>query len=296
MAGQPLTCCITFDFDGMSSWVGTFKSKDPAVVSRGQFGAVALPRILALLESYRVRTSFAVPGHTAYAFPDLVKAIRDQGHELVHHGWVHDNPASRDEAGERHILDRGLEALDRVAGIRPTGYRSPGWALSERSVEILLEYGFTYDSSCMGHDFYPYYLRSGDQMSDDSAFRFGETTELVELPVTWGLDDFPASELIWGANQGLQPASALEENWRGDFDWAKAHCPGGIFNLTLHPQTTGRGNRMLLLERLLEYMSAQDGVVFEPMGEYAARWKRANKLDAWRAANPHLTGVNAINP
>jgi peptidoglycan/xylan/chitin deacetylase (PgdA/CDA1 family) len=294
MAERRLSCCITFDFDGMSSWIGTMKSRNPSMISRGQFGAVAIPRILDLLDAHRVRSTFAVPGHTAYAFPRLVAQIRDRGHELAHHGWVHENPADFDEAGERRVLERGLEALKRVAGVRPTGYRSPAWDLSERSVDLLLEYGFTYDSSCMGDDFHAYYLRSGDAWSRDTAYRFGRTTSLVELPVTWGLDDFPPFEFVLGTNEGLKAASAVEENWRGDFDWAYAHCPGGIFNLTLHPQTIGRGHRMLLLDRLLGHMAERDGVAFETLGDYAARWRAENSLEQWCKANPDLTGELAI--
>lgn len=290
-----LSCCITFDFDGMSSWIGSAKSNNPSMISRGQFGAVAVPRILDLLDRYRVRSSFAVPGHTAYAWPRLVREILDRGHELVHHGWVHENPAEFDEAGERNLLDQGLEALQRVAGVRPTGYRSPAWDFSERTVDLLIEYDFLYDSSCMGHDFYPYYLRSGDRWSLDSAYEFGEVTGLVELPVTWGLDDFPFSEFVFGMNEGLKAPSAVEEMWRDDFQFAKTNCPGGLFTLTLHPQTIGRGNRMLMLERLIKYFE-ESGAKFETMGDYAARWKAANPVAAWAEANPELSGISAINP
>ncbi len=265
------------------------------MISRGQFGAVAVPRILDLLDRYKVRSSFAVPGHTAYAYPRLVKDIHERGHELVHHGWVHENPADFDESGERNLLVQGLEALQRVVGVRPTGYRSPAWDFSERTVDLLIEYGFTYDSSCMGHDFYPYYLRSGDQWSMDSAYRFGKVTELVELPVFWGLDDFPVSEFVLGLNEGLRAPSAVEEMWRDDFDYARANCPGGLFTLTLHPQTIGRGNRMLMLERLLQHF-ADNEALFEPMGDYVERWLKTNPVEVWLKANPDLSGELAINP
>ena len=288
-----LSCAITFDFDAMSSWIGSVRSDNPSMISRGEFGAVAIPRILDLLDRHKVRSSFAVPGHTAYAYPDLVQEIHRRGHEIVHHGWVHENPAEFDEAGERNILEKGLEALDRVVGVRPEGYRSPAWDFSKRTVDLLLEYGFSYDSSCMGHDTYPYYLRTGDKWSLDAPYHFGEPIDLVELPVTWSLDDFPVSEFVLGMNQGLMAASAIEENWRGDFDYAYAHCPGGIFILTLHPQTIGRGNRMLLLERLLEHFS-QSGVGFQPMKEYVTHWRAANSLEEWVKKNPIATGTNAI--
>ncbi|MEA2627007.1 MAG: peptidoglycan-N-acetylglucosamine deacetylase [Candidatus Binatota bacterium] len=273
-----LTCALTFDFDAMSVWIGSMKSNNPSMISRGEFGAVAVPRILDLCRKYGIRASWCVPGHTAYAYPDLVRRVRDEGHEIVHHGWVHENPASFDEAGERRVLERGLEALEKVAGRRPRGYRSPAWDLSPRTASLLLEYGFEYDSSCMGNDFYPYYLRSGDRWSTDDVYVFGEPTRIVELPVTWGLDDFPPFEFVLGSNTGLSAPSAVEEIWRGDFDWAYANCPGGLYDLTLHPQVIGRGHRMLMLERLIRHFQDHDGVVFASLADYAERWRADNPL------------------
>ncbi len=286
-----LSCCLTFDFDAMSAWIGTFQSENPSMISRGEFGAVVgVPRLLGLLERRDVRATFCVPGHTAHAYPDLVRRIHEEGHEIVHHGWVHENPANFDRAGERKNLELGLEALDKAAGIRPKGYRSPAWDLSQNTVDLLIEYGFEYDSSCMGNDFYPYYLRKGDEWSTTEPYVFGEPCELVEVPVTWGLDDFPASEYIPGQNTGLMPPSALEETWRGDFEYAHDNCPGGVYDLTMHPQVIGRGHRMLMLERLVEHFSSYSDVVFESLGNYVGRWKNENPLDRWAIENPLYAG------
>jgi peptidoglycan/xylan/chitin deacetylase (PgdA/CDA1 family) len=294
MAASALTCCITFDFDAMSLWIASGRGPNPSTVSRGQFGAVAIPRILDLLDRYRVTASFAVPGHTALAFPRVVARIAERGHEILHHGWVHENPAALDEANERRVLELGTAALERVTGSRPVGYRSPGWSLSERSVELLLQHGFLYDSSCMGDDTQAYYLRTGDHAEKDAAFVFGQTTPLVELPVSWSLDDFPVSEYVPGQLEGLRAPSAIEEMWRGDFDYAAANSANGIFNLTLHPQVIGRGNRMLMLERLLVHIDDR-GARFETLRGFATRWKAANPLDAWKASHPDLTGELALS-
>jgi peptidoglycan-N-acetylglucosamine deacetylase len=289
--GARLSCCLTFDFDAMSAWIGSFKSDNLSMISRGEFGAVVgLPRILDLLRKRGIRATFCVPGHTAYAYPTLVKRIHEQGHELVHHGWVHENPADFDREGERSNLERGLEALDKAAGVRPKGYRSPAWDFSKNTIDLLLEYGFVYDSSCMGNDFYPYYLRNDDEWSTTEPYVFGKSCELVEIPVTWGLDDFPAFEYVPGWNTGLAPPSAVEEIWKRDFDYALINCQGGIYNLTMHPQVIGRGHRMLMLERLIDYFKGREGAVFETLGEYVERWKADNPLERWKAANPLYAG------
>src|SRR5262249_17233771 len=155
--------------------------------SRGEFGIVGLERILTLLAHHEISATFFVPGHTAYAFPDAVRRIAAEGHELGHHGWVHENPADFDRDGERRIIELGLTVLERVAHVRPRRYRSPLWSLTPNTVELLLEAGFLYDSSCQGHDYYPNYLRLRGRWSIDEPYVFGPTTELVEIPVTWGL-------------------------------------------------------------------------------------------------------------
>src|SRR4029078_12853791 len=82
--------CLSFDFDGMSSWIGSWQSNNPCMISRGEFATIGLDRILKLLSRYHTRGTFFIPGHTAWAWPDLVKRIADEGHEIGHHGWVHE--------------------------------------------------------------------------------------------------------------------------------------------------------------------------------------------------------------
>lgn len=281
-----LSVSITFDFDAMSVWIGGHKSNNPAMISRGEYGAVTVPRILALLERHGIRTTFFVPGHTALAYPQLTRAIRDAGHEIGHHGWVHENPAEFDLEGERRVFRKGLEALQEVAGVTPRGYRSPSVDFSTNTIDILVENGIQYDSSLSAGDFTPYYLRQGDRWSPDGPYEFGRSTEIVEIPFYWGLSDFAHFEFVTGFTVAQNAASAVREAWQGEFDWAYANCPGGMYTLTLHPQSIGRGHRLVMLERLIEHIASHDGVVFEPMGEFADRWRAENPLADWLATRP----------
>jgi peptidoglycan/xylan/chitin deacetylase (PgdA/CDA1 family) len=284
-----LSVGLTFDFDAMSVWVGSLQSNNPAQISRGEFGAVAVPRILKLLAKHDVLATFFIPGHTVLAYPDLVRAIADAGHEIGHHGWVHENPASFDADGERDIFQKALEIFDKVAGVRPRGYRSPAADHSVNTIEILLEHGMTYDTSCAANDYTPYYLRRGDQWSTDGPWVFGTPSELVEIPFSWGLDDFPHFEFTVGWSTDQATPSQVFEIWRDEFDFAYDECPGGIYDLTMHPQVIGRGHRLRMLERLIEHMKGREGVRFEPLIAYADRWKAANPLDEWvRSGSVHV--------
>jgi peptidoglycan-N-acetylglucosamine deacetylase len=264
------------------------------MLSRGEFTTVATPRVLDLLKRQKILASFAVPGHTAYAFPQLMARIRDEGHEFVHHGWVHENPADFDESGERLILERGIEAIYKTAGVKPVGYISPANDFSKTTLKLLNEFGFLYDGSFFGDDFNAYYARINDSWSSDTPYQFGEIVDLVELPWSWHLDDFPCFEFVLGFNSGLLNPDEVEKVWKSEFEFAYNHCPDGIFILTMHPETIGRGARLLMLERFIEFAKGHSDVAFDTAENYARTWKGRNPIKQWCAANPMRVGSESI--
>ena len=87
------------------------------VIGHQRYGPqVAVPRLLRMLDRRRLRTTFFVPGWVAETWPDVVRSIRDAGHEIGHHGYMHESVRGKDEATEEGYLTRGLEALDSVLG------------------------------------------------------------------------------------------------------------------------------------------------------------------------------------
>jgi len=271
------TVCLTFDFDALSVWLGPRGATSPSAISRGEFAVVGVQRILKLLAGNDISSTFFIPGHTVETYPETVEAILAAGHEIGHHGYLHENPCAlsgQDE--ERAVLERGLDALQRVAGVKPLGYRSPSWDNSPHTIELLVDYGFRYESSLMAHDFRPCWCRLGDVPRSDGPYEFGKPTELVEMPVSWVLDDFPHFEFVKSGGflyPGLSAGSKVEEIWRDEFLFMLREEPGGIFNLTMHPEVIGRGHRMLTLERLIETMSGHGGVQFSTLGQAAEAWR-----------------------
>jgi len=293
MADETRYVCLTLDFDAMSLQLGSLGTTNMGILSRGEMGPVGAERLLKVAKKHDVPLTFAVPGFTAYCYPDLIKRIDAEGHEIVHHGWVHENPCKFSREDEKANLERGFRAIEFATGKRPQGYRSPAWDLSENSIDLLFEMGLEYDSSCMGCDFYPYYLRKGDKPSFTEPYIFGELCDLVELPVSWALDDFPPFEYYLGVNTGLMSPVTVREYWQRDFDYVVAECPGGIFNLTCHPQVIGRGGRLTMYEEFIQYMKGVPNVRFVTLGEYAKAWKAANPLDEWAKKNPYKAGKGA---
>jgi peptidoglycan/xylan/chitin deacetylase (PgdA/CDA1 family) len=275
-----VSVCLSFDFDAISIWIGPMRSTSPSTISRGEFGAIGTERLLEVLRRHQVLASWFIPGHTIDTYPKLVQKIAGTGHELGHHGYLHENPASVPLDEERRILERGIECIRRITGKAPIGYRSPAWDLSPNSVSFLLEFGFQYDSSLMANDFTPYYCRVGDEARTDGPYIFGKEIDLVELPVDWSLDDWPYFGLHWPAHHvGLRTPDEVYKIWAADFDFLYQRLGTGVYILTMHPQVIGRGHRILMLERLIEYMKGHEGVTFKTMGKVAVEWKQANPLN-----------------
>lgn len=268
---KKLMACLTFDFDAMSGMVARGLTS-PTPVSRGEFGAVAVPRILALLKRYDIPSSFFIPGVVIGTYPALCEQIVAAGHEVGNHGWTHVPPANLKPEEEEAGLVRANEAILRLSGRNPVGYRSPSWDLSSHTVDLLLRHGFLYESSMMANDHEPYRVRQGDVVHLDKPMEFGRETSLIEMPISWSLDDFPHFEFLrtpTSVTPGLMNASSVLENWLADFEYMRRTCDWGILTYTMHPFVMGRGHRMLMLEKLIEGL-VEKGATFVSM-ETAAR-------------------------
>jgi len=278
MGVLPMTrhiACLTFDFDVISSWINRGLTT-PTPISRGEFGLVGAERIMALLERHGIRATWFVPGHTLDTFPEICRRIHDGGHEIGHHGYLHEPPATLTREKEEAVLARGIESIRAVTGAVPRGYRSPSWDLSPHSVDLLLRRGFLYDSSMMAHDDQPYRTRQGDEIGLDGRVRWGRRTRLIEMPVSWSLDDFPHFEYRRTETYlqpGLMHAESVLDNWIADFRFMVENVEWGVLTYTFHPQVVGRGHRMIALERLIQKVSELGGS-FSRMDEVAEEFDR----------------------
>jgi peptidoglycan/xylan/chitin deacetylase (PgdA/CDA1 family) len=277
---RPLVC-LTFDFDALSSWIYRGLTT-PTPLSRGEFGAVGARRILGLLAANRIAATWFIPGHTLETYPELCQEIHAAGHEIGHHGYLHEPPGDLLREQEEAVLIRGNEAIQRITGMGARGYRSPAWDLSPSTVELLLQHGFAYDSSLMGDDYLPYRARTGDDIARDRPARFGPATPLIEMPISWSLDDYPHFEYVRAptfSQPGLQPTAGVLANWVDDFRYMARTTDWGILTYTFHPQVIGRGHRMLLLERLVNELTAL-GATFIRMDAAVAEFDQLHPFAA----------------
>ena len=262
--GKRAAACFTFDVDAESPIL--FDHPETAgwldVMSHQAYGPrTGVPRILRLLDRQGIRATFFVPGYTAERWPDAIRSIRDAGHEIGHHGYLHEGARSAADAEveERRLL-RGLEALDTVAGVRPIGYRAPMWEISYRLPALLEKHGFRYDSGLMDSD-HPYKLAVTDDPNGPS---------IVELPGHWSLDDWEPYVYLPGLSGSGVIASPTEVIARWTLELEALVEEGGLFMLTNHPFVSGRASRVAGLERLIARAREIDGLWIATAAEIAA--------------------------
>jgi peptidoglycan/xylan/chitin deacetylase (PgdA/CDA1 family) len=98
-----------------------------------------------------------------------------------------------------------------------------------------------------------------------------EETNVIELPVQWVLDDAPYFLFRpSGPSRPIQPAEVAYQAWTEEFRGIYRY--GGLFNLTMHPQLIGRPGRLLMLQRLIDYIRGFPDVWFARGSDIADYW------------------------
>ena len=263
--------CLTFDFDTQSGFIARGVTT-PTALSRGEFGAIASGRILDFLKSRSIKATWFIPGFTIESWPRECDAVVAGGHEIAHHSWAHIPPASQTREQEEADIVRANDAIARLSGRKARGYRSPSWDLSENTIDLLLQHGFRYNSSLMGSDYIPYRARRGDLAKLGEPFHFGSKTPLMEMPISWSLDDYPHFEFVRTESTilaGLHSARAVMQNWLDEYLYMKKTVDWGVLTYTMHPYVIGRGQRMLALEDMVDRLG-KEGAVFMSMEDAAS--------------------------
>ena len=142
------TACLSLDLDNKWSYLKNNGSDDwkgyPSYLD------IFVPYILEILGELNLKLTFFVVGQDA-AFEHNHKYIRmiaDEGHEIANHSFKHEtflHLYTREELEDE--IDKAHTNIKVASGRDPKGFRGPGFSWSETLLEVLVEKGYTYDSS-----------------------------------------------------------------------------------------------------------------------------------------------------
>ncbi len=142
----------------------------------------SIDQILLLFSSHDVKATFFTLGWIAERYPQMVRRIVDEGHELASHGWSHVRVTTQNHDEFRDDVSRAHKVLEDVSGKKIKGYRAASYSIGASNLwalDILEEAGYLYSSSIfpIKHDHYG--------MPEAPRFSFYPASgKLLEIPVT----------------------------------------------------------------------------------------------------------------
>jgi peptidoglycan/xylan/chitin deacetylase (PgdA/CDA1 family) len=104
---------------------------------------LATPIVLRELKKHNIRASFFLLGQNAQKFPDLVRQIHAEGHQICNHSFTHANLFFRNKAFLRNEILRTMETIEKITGIHTNYFRPPYGYFNWKTMNVLRELGLT---------------------------------------------------------------------------------------------------------------------------------------------------------
>ncbi|MBI1392771.1 MAG: polysaccharide deacetylase family protein [Alphaproteobacteria bacterium] len=231
--------------------------------SNYQYGIKAgFPRILKLLNGYRVRATWTAAALALERAPQIADAIAARGDEACCHGWRWAHQFWMDEEKEREFIRKGWTSIEKSVGRRPVGWLSR-YLHTDATRRLLAEEGFLYHMDDYSDDF-PYW--------DVVELPDGGSRPMVIMPYALDSNDMK----FW-----LAP-SLTAKDWLAyasdSFDWllteAKEEGPR-MMSLGLHLRIIGRPGRIAALEAFFQKVASRDDIWIATREEIARAFAAA---------------------
>lgn len=107
-------------------------------------------KLLSICADNQAKATFFTLGTIAEDFPDIVREIVAQGHELAAHGYSHELAYKQTVSEFRADVHKAISILEDTAAVKIQGYRAPSWSIIKDNLhylEVLQELGLVYDAS-----------------------------------------------------------------------------------------------------------------------------------------------------
>lgn len=262
--GARVAVMVTFDFD--AEYLRYSRNEKGSVnfadISRGLYGPrEGLARCLRVLREQKIHSTFFIPGAIAQRYPDLVRQIAADGHEIGYHGFEHESEIDYPLEKEIENMNKSEKILEALYGRKIVGHRGCNNIIHPYTIELIRSRGYKYSSVMKDRDWaYIYPAEEGQP-------------PVVELPTEHTLDDTTYFYFTYSrpVNKSNYTAAYVCSIWTDYFDEL---CREGdkIFVLKLHPQMIGRAGRAQMLGSFIESMKNKGAWITtcEEVADYVA--------------------------
>jgi peptidoglycan/xylan/chitin deacetylase (PgdA/CDA1 family) len=260
-------CALTIVVDLSLARSGEGVTAADLATSEAAFGfGDGLEQLRAVLARHAIKSTFVAPAVIAASYPDIVRSLAAEGHEIAAGGFRHEDASKLDRGEEEARIAFTLATLRDIAGAQPAGWYSlprpedpfAGGTISPHTMDLLIAAGIRYFGNSPADDIPHWWVTD-----------FAQRRAILALPYYYHFDDlwfllFPAK------GTGLEHADSLARNWRAEFD--AQYKRGRMFSMVLHPRHIGWSHRIELLDRFFDDARSRPGVWATTAGAVAEHW------------------------
>ncbi|KAK4247491.1 hypothetical protein C7999DRAFT_14453 [Corynascus novoguineensis] len=249
----PYNAAISFTMDNLGEAQDVLKNAWPHTIGSHPAVTDQLPRMLGLLDRYRIRATYFAESWSLGVYPATVRALAGAGHEIAWHGFQHETWSGLGAEEEAESFRKSWEAA-RAQGVQYVGFRPPGGRVNERTWRLLKEHGIEYVSP-LGE--------------------FGVGREgIVVLPFDWRavdafwyMEKFSGIRKEYGEKEEVRDPKEFKDWLMGRID--EVVRTGGFMSILFHPFLQLSEERFEVLEEALKRISEHESVWVAPCKEIA---------------------------
>ena len=224
-------------------------------------------RVMDVMDKYNVRGSVSLNIGLIDHHPELIEEAKERDWEFFSHGIYNTRYSyEMDEARERAILEDSLESVMKATGQKLAGYLAPALTHTERTIDLLAEYGFLYSCDLFQDDMpQPINVKSG---------------RLISMPYSLEINDI----IVYNAYLGTPRRYGQMIKDQFDQLLLEGEDCGTVMCIPLHAYAVGHPHRIRGFEEALEYITGHAKEdVWVATGREIAEYYYENYYDACAA-------------
>jgi peptidoglycan/xylan/chitin deacetylase (PgdA/CDA1 family) len=206
--------CASLSLDLDNQWSYMKTHGDPAWREFPSYLDIAVPRILEFLKARGLTISFFIVGQDAALERNRapLRALAEAGHEIGNHSFNHEpwlHLYSEEQLDAE--LAQAEQHIEAATGVRPIGFRGPGFSLSHTTLKVLARRGYLYDATVFPNLLNPlaraYFFATSNLSKEEKERRkalFGTWADALKplKPYRWELEgrqllEIPVTTMPW---------------------------------------------------------------------------------------------------